>query len=306
MSTYQELAASMREHLKEDAAAPSGSATTMDAISFLPSRMGDVRTALKGLRKKKTKWGLEVQESDEAYTVKFEDQLTIEVLREHWDEFQGMFDGSIDNDAYFDLQVQIQDRVQLSEDQIIEDRKEELLEKLEEVFRPKEVQLAEKVVEHWTCIMGCAQNLTESMKAIVPLHKVEEFIENYSTKILQENEDLGSLEIAIESLDFEVVAQMYNDSQCLAGARFQAVHEGVEAIFEARISFDKDCSFTIRVSDPEIVDILEEAYVGLPRINNVIYPRVGQILGSEGIFETLKEVISDNIQKEDEGEETDA
>jgi hypothetical protein len=291
----------MRDHLREDAAAPTGSATTMSSISYLPTEVGKVRSALKGLRKHKTKWDLEVRENDESYTVQFEDKLTVEVPKEHWESFQGLFEGTLDNDAYFDLQVKLQDRVQLSEDQVIEFRKDEFRGMVEEAFRCREIQVAEKVAEHWACIMGCNQILTESMQAFIPLQNIDEFIENYITDVLKENQDLGSLEIAIESFCFERLVQLYEGKQCLAGARFQAVYEGTEAIFEARVSWDRDCSFSISVGDPEVADALEEAYVGLPRVGNVLYPRLGQILGSEGIFESLKEVISDKV---DEGEES--
>jgi len=78
--------------------------TTQDAVSFIPAHLGVVRAKIKGLAKRKQKWGLEILEDDEGNKdVRIEDALRITVPKEHWNSFQEMFVGDLNDDSYLNL-----------------------------------------------------------------------------------------------------------------------------------------------------------------------------------------------------------
>ncbi|MFX0206321.1 MAG: hypothetical protein ACFFDT_10055 [Candidatus Hodarchaeota archaeon] len=69
---YHDLMHRIQEEMinEDGAAATQGSATTMDAISYLPTQVGTVRSAIKKLKKHKPKWNLEILENEDGYVVK--------------------------------------------------------------------------------------------------------------------------------------------------------------------------------------------------------------------------------------------
>lgn len=282
-----------------------GVATTMDAVSYLPSQVGVVQAAMKKLRGKKNFWDLEILEADEEYTVTFEDQLKISVPKEHWESFQGVFEGGLDNNSYLNLQVKLMESVEeLNGEDLLENRKEELRLKIEEEIHCPVIQTAAKVANKFFNSFNCQQDMLESIKAAVSLIGIEEHLEKHIEDLLEDYEDdLGFIEILIEN-----IKPMFPVSvgDRLAGARFKSVYEGVELIFEAKVTFEKDCSFSIAIHDDEAADRLEEYCVGLSRIGNVFYPTTGQILSGNGVLESIKEVIVDmqeDNEEENEGEE---
>jgi len=289
---YHDLTAYIQDGmLNEEGAAPAAdSATTMDAISYLPTQVGAVQFAMKKLKKKKNKWNLEIQESDDNITVNFENQLKIDVPREHWDNFQEIFDGTLDEDTYLDLQSKLKDSIYLDSKGILESRKDELKSKIVEELNSKEIQTAMKVAEKWVSMFGCKENITPTTQAIIPLQSVQEWLEGYLGNIIEEyGEDLGHLEMMIEKFQTKGLGE----GKCLAGARYQSEYGRTSLIFEARVSFEKDCSFSIAIEDGKVADCLEEACNGLQRVGNVFYPRYGQLISSDGVLEELKEVIDD-------------
>jgi hypothetical protein len=282
---YQELAAQMRhEYLREEAAAaPADGATTMNAISYLPSQVGKVRGALKTLKQKKNKWNLEVHESDEGYKVQFEDALVIDVAKEHWDHFQGMFEGVLDNNAYLDLQVQLMDRVQLTEEQMIKTRQDEFLDKVLNTLFVQETHNVMGASSAWLKAFGCEKDLSKLTDCV---GRFNEFIDE---KIEECGDDLGALEIMIENFS---VDSLKDAAEYLIADRYSSSFAGVGLVFEAQLNFDFEGSCSIWVQDSEAADVLEEAYIGLQRIGNVFYPRFSQVIKGD-LLESIKEIISD-------------
>ena len=291
---YLDLAHQIQNDLLED-----GAATTMDAVSYLPSQVGVVRSAIQKLKKQKDTWSLEILECDDCRTVQFEDSLKITVPEELWEEFQEMFDGQLDENSYLNLKSLICDSVQLTEESIFESRVDELRSKLDEMLNTQEIQTARRIFEKFARELGCVQDLTSTIGAVVPINtSIKEWVDKYVEGVIFENEpDVGSMEILLESFGVQSLVE----GKCLTGGRFQTECMGIGMVFEIRVSFEKNCSYTLSVGDAEVADCLEEACVGLDRIGRVFYPGVGQILSNGGIFESIKEAIVDIVdQKEAE------
>jgi len=293
---YQDLANQIQNDLFEE-----GAATTMDAISYLPAQVGSVRSAIQKLKKQKDTWNLEILEGDDCRTVQFEESLKITVPNELWEEFQEMFDGQLDENAYLNLKNKIMDAVNLTEENIFEARVDELKAKILEMVDSQEIRTARSIVGKFVHEMGIGLDITPTIEAVIPIQSpINEWVDRYMEGVLFENEsDVGSMEILLE--DFSI--KSLGEGKCLTGGRFQTEFSGVGMVFEVRVSFDKDCFYTLSVGDSEVADCLEESMVGLDRIGKVFYPKVGQILSNEGIFESIKEAIVDLIdEKEAEAE----
>ena len=246
-------------------------ATTMDAVSYLPSQVGMVKAKLLQLKKMKNKWDLEILESAEEISVLVEDALRIDVPLEHWDSFQEMFNVPIDENSYLNLQSELFEE-ELTESSLYISRVKELQEKLDKLLT---CSLAESIR---TVVSGFLKNFQE-------VERNEFVLSETVKKELKENQnDVGFVETLIE--DMHSLAE-----NTLMKGRYK--FQNPNMILEVRISQDKDCSVSLMFEDGEIADRLEEAVVGLHRIGKVVYPRIGQILSENNIIENIKEVLGD-------------
>ena len=283
---YQRI---LNDQLFEEGGADGGAATTMDAVAYLPSQVGVVKAAMKKLKQKKSKWNLEILESDDGYLINFEDQLKISILEEDWDEFQETFGTNLDEDVHV---IQFEDDIEISAEDILETRKDELISKINEIIECQEVRISEQAALKFFNSFEAVEDITEAINPVISLLHLKEWSEHYLDDSLSEHEeDLGHIEMLIENFKL-------TEGDCLAGARFRSVYQGIDIIFEARVTFEKDCSFSLVVNESEVADNLEEYCVGLDRIGNVFYPAVGQILSSQGVLEALKEILENEEEEE--------
>ncbi|MFX0206322.1 MAG: hypothetical protein ACFFDT_10060, partial [Candidatus Hodarchaeota archaeon] len=177
--------------------------------------------------------------------------MKIEVPIEHWDDFQEIFDGVLDNNAYLDLQTKLMDSIYLNEEDVLENRKDELKSKISEELNSKEIQAVTKATEKWINLFGCKEDLTFTIKAIIPLNSLQEWTEKYLQNILQENEeDLGYLEVLIENFNSNNLGK----GDCLIGARYKTDYSGIGLIFESKVDLEKNCYFSFIVDDVEVAD----------------------------------------------------
>jgi len=263
-------------------------ATTMGDVAFLPTQVGTVRAAVKNLKRKKGKWNLEILEDKDGYTVYFENQLKIDVPRQHWDSFQGMFNEKIEDRFCLDLDTQLMEKIVISKKKLLESRKAELRKRIEEELNCPQLKSAEKVIQKYLDFFPLEQNLFENSTALI--HLFPTCLADYTNQILKEcGNDLGSIDLAMESF-----FQGFSDTDPLAGSRYKSSYRKMNLILEAKVNFAKDAIYSIRIEDGEIADRLEESMTNLTRIGNVFYPRLGQILSENGILENIKEVIEDS------------
>lgn len=256
--------------------------TTMSNISYLPTQVGAVRSSILKLKKKKNRWNLEILESDEGRIVKFENELQINVPNEHWESFQSIFDTTLTENSYLDLQLQLQDRVQMEENGVFETRREELKSKISDYLETKEIRWASNILEKFLSAFKLTEDLTSTMETVIPLNKTAQWISNQYSELLQEHEDdLGYLEMLIENWQIE-------PGKCLAGGRYLLDYGGIGMVLEARVNPGLEPSFSLKINDDSIADDLDEAFVGLPRIGNIFYPEKD---GVDDVICMLKEII---------------
>lgn len=268
-------------------------ATTMSSISYLPTQVGAVRAALKGLGKKKGQWNLEILEGDKETTVRFEDALEIKVPKNHWDHFQGIFDGVLSSSNYLELStVGLLDSVDESENGLLEQRLQEIHSKIQEQVDSPAVQRANKVTAQWLAQFGGDTAIDESV--LIPLPISSEWKDAFVDDLTEDcKDDLGQLEIVLKKLQN---IKAVRECSFLAGGRAVCNYQGLQLVFEASTSWSGTNRFSIAIHDDEAADAVEEALMGVPRIGNVFYPRGGQMdqrLGSDSVLNIIKETIDD-------------
>lgn len=276
-----------------------GGATTMNAISYLPTQVGVVRSALSGLKKKKKKWNLEILETNTDRTVCFEDALKVIVPNEHWDHFQQMFDGQLDNSSCFVLSSLAEDSEDTEglEDAIdLEGRRADVHLALESVLSCHQVRCAQQVYSKWISKFIPDKDLT-SEKVLLPLTKKAGVEKLYEKLIESCSDDRGRLEMLSERLEGEkalTTLQKSSDCTILAGARIHSMLDGIGVIFEARVGFDKNIQFSVLVEDDEVADRLQESMMsGARRLGNVFYFRAGHFECKANVSTLLVEAIHD-------------
>lgn len=280
--------------------------TTMASISFLPTQVGAVRSALQGLGKKKGQWNLEILEGDSETTVRFEDALEIKVPAAHWDAFQGIFDGALSNNTYLELaSVGLMDSIEESEESLLETRLAEVHELVGNQLKNPALQKADTIARQWISRFGDHSITNET--GLIPLPVLEGWQDMFVNELTEEcREDLGQLEILLKSLqDFRRI----RECAYLAGGRITCKYEGVELVLEAHTGWDNVNTFSIVIYDDEVADAVEESAIGVPRIGNTFFPRGGQMdgrLGGENLIDVIKEAVHGIAVSGDENNEADS
>jgi hypothetical protein len=275
-------------------------ATTMGAISYLPTQVGVVKSAIHGLKKKKDKWNLEIREDENSRVVRFEDELEIQVPKEHWDSFQEMFDSKLRDNSYLEFSVPLDDSIDMmTEDKVLTRRLDELKLRVGKIYSHPAFQTAMGVVERWKANFQGDDILDESI-AVFNLASVSRSLDEVLDNFTEDVDDLGHLDMLIQALD---ESSLQHGSMRLAGARIHSSYNDVEMIFEVSLGSDQFNMYSIKFSDDEVVDSLEEAVVGLRRVGNVIFPRGGMLderLGSDNLLNIIQTVIDDLGEKDEQ------
>lgn len=269
-------------------------ATTMDAISFLPSQVGVVRAALNKLKKHKSTWNLEIQEGESENEVRVEDRLSIKIPKEHWPAFQDMFEGDIADKSQLVFQTILSDSEIEETEGPIEERKDEIYTKIFELVESSSVQLALKQLQHWISRFGIIKDKTfesENPPLLGILNLEENAIALHSQLVEGADDDLGQLEILLGKLN-EDIYHCCQGKDSLAGCRIESWFQGVGLIFESRVDLQGQVFFSVLVEDIESADRLEESALGVFREGNVFYPTLGQLTTPDGLFDILYQTLS--------------
>ena len=280
---FYDLSSNLNESLREEAAA---AGTTMDAISYLPSQVGTVKASMKGLKKVKNQWNIEILEGDKVRTVCFEDKLQIHVPNEHWNSFNQMFDNQLTENSYLDLTNPLFDSDE--DEDVLETRIERLRDRINEQFELPIVRALDTIATKWVQCFTLREDLTAS-EPVAKLAQLGEGIEALCERLFDEDSDLGSFEIIEKKiLDSPLNERIVPGNKCLAACRYLSQFGGTEMIFEAQVDFDLSHQLSIQVDDPDVVDAVEESVVNLRRIRNVFYPKIGQ---TQPVIEAIIETI---------------
>lgn len=271
-------------------------ATTMDAVTFLPTNIGAVRAAVKNLAKKKWKWGLTILEDDNGNKdVRIEDALRIIVPKEHWGAFQEMFNGELNDDSELNLKELL---IEALEDELLDLRKK-LKPALVEMYNDRYFESSDKTIKVWASVFGINRVITDSNKvAVTSGHKGRDIQKLYGRLLRAYGEDKGGLEMLLEDigsgrpLGAYTVLKKYD---YLYGDRVVSIFQDVTLIFEAVIDTTRMTSESIYVSDADVLDELEDQLTSVKLVGNVIYPSGERF--DVGFFSTFRSILEDTLEE---------
>ena len=274
-------------------------ATTMNAISFLPAQLGVVRAKVKGLAKRKQKWGLEILEDDDGNKdVRIEDALRILVPKEHWDSFQEMFVGNLNDDSYLNLSELLTEAM---EDEL-KDLRANLKPALFEMFNEQRFASLDKTIKVWQGRFGINRIVTNRGKVIVTSeHKGRDIQQLYGKLLRIYEEDRGGLEMLVADMENSrplCAYDVFKKYDYLYGSRVLSEHLDITLIFEANIDMAFMASQSIYVDDEEVLDEIEDEIATVKRVGNVLYP--SNEMFDVNFFDILYNIIEEVGERSEE------
>jgi len=267
-------------------------ATTMDAVTYLPTNMGMVRAKIKDLARKKWKWGLEILEDDNGNKdLRIENVLRIIVPEEHWESFQEMFTGTLDQDSYLNLSELLNEA--LVDD--LEELRDDLKPALYEMYNSQVFTSLDKTIKVWRGYFGVDQVIVDKHKVAVISEYKGRDIQKLAGELLRAyGDDKGDLEMLLSDMQSKRPLGAYDifkKYDYLYGSRTVSDFEGITLVFEAYVDMAFMISESIYVNDDEILDEVEDQITTVKRVGNVLYP-VGEKFDVD-FFNTLQNIIED-------------
>jgi len=261
-------------------------ATTMDAVSFLPGRLGMVKARFKELVRKKARWGLEILEDVDSRDIRIEDVLRITVQNEHWEEFQSTYI----KDAELDLTLLLDEAM---EDDI-HDLHRELKAALHQSFNSPQCAQIEQHHAIWYGRFGVKDY--KSDKIVVTCEKEERDIQALYGELLKSyGDDRGAMEMLIEDLTTGRAAsgEVFQEYDYMYGTVM--VSEGgpskINVVFEGLLDMGFIPSESVYIGSDEALDAVENQIRNVKRVGNIVYP-AGEVFEAS-FFGTLHHIISD-------------
>jgi hypothetical protein len=264
--------------------------------------MGAVRSRIKKLSKTKQKWGLEILEDDEGNKdVRIEKALRIIVPNEHWDQFQGMFEGELSNDSYLNLSTLLNEAM---EDDF-KTMRDELKPTLIEMFDSEEFASLDKTINVWKSRFGISEIITNKNNVLVKLFRRGRDIQKLTGDLLHAyRKDRGGLEILLNDIRTKSPLsshEVFKKFGFLYGSRVASRFNDVVLIFEAVIDPAFVASQTIYIDNDAVLDEIEDEITTVKRVGNVLYPADDKF--DVDFFATLQNTIEE-LEEEEEYRET--
>ena len=280
--------------------------TTMSNVTFLPSGFGHIRTMIQTLAKKKQDWNIDILEKDDGRHVIFEDDLSIIVPYQYWNDFSTMFD-----DCLASGHVGLGKYLREAMDSEIDELKEELKPLLTEMFNSDSSRQLDRTVNQWRSRFG--------VKKYMPTNSLVRFedklrdIQKLTAKVLDVyGQDIGNLQLLLEALrngDPLNSFQVFRQRDYVYGTRVYSESSRVPLILEATVDMAHMLTQSIVVEDSEVLDELQTIR-GIKVVRNVVYP-AGESFDPR-FFRELQDAVQgpsevpsnlDNDDEFDEGEE---
>jgi len=271
-------------------------ATTMDAVTFLPTNLGAVKAKVKDLSKKKWKWGLTILEDDDGNKdVRIENALRIIVPKEHWGVFQEMFVGELNDDSYLNLSELL---IEAMEDELLDLRKA-LKPALVKMYNEQNLESLDKTIKVWNSVFGIDRIITDRNKvAVTAGHKGRDIQRLYGKLLRAYGEDKGGLEMLLADIASDRPLGAYSvvkKYDYLYGDRVVSDFEGSTLILEAVMDTTFMTSESIYVGDIDVLDEIEDQLTTVKRVGNVIYPADERF--DVGFFSTLRSILEDAVEE---------
>ena len=275
--------------------------TSMDAVTFLPAHMGVVRAKVKSLSKLKSKWGLDILEDDNGNKdVRIGDALQIIVPKEHWECFQEMFKGELNNDA----ELNLKDLLVEAMDDELKDLRANFKPVLVEMYNEQRFALLDRAIKVWHGRFVINRLMTNRGRVIVTSeHKGRDIQQLYGKLLRVYEEDRGGLEMLIADMENGRPLGAYDvfkKYDYLYGSRAESDQNDVVLIFETSIDMAFITSESIYVGDEEVLDEVEDQVSTVKRVGDTLYPVNERF--DVGFFDVLYNIIDEVEEQSEEGE----
>lgn len=264
-------------------------ATAMSSITYLPSGFGAITTAIKILARLKKQWGIEILEDKEGKQVVFEDQLSIYVPAQYWDDFTKLFEAPLER-GLVDLTTYLNET--MAEE--LEQLRDEIKPALTRLLEGKIFKNVDRAVTLFRSNFGVKKY--ESADVVVTCEDKERKIQRIVFKLLEfYGNDRGNLELLLEAMRGQQnlsTFDVFKDFDFLYGTRIFTEYQKVPMHFEATIDFSYLEDQSILVDDEVVLGKLEDEPI-IKVVKDAIFP-VGDSFSSS-FFRTLKMTIKDML-----------
>jgi hypothetical protein len=256
--------------------------TTEDAISFLPCHVGKLNQHLQKLALKKLDWGLEVQESDSGFLVRFGDGTIYSVAKKDW----GLFQESLRKVS----EANAENHLEKSFSGI----KQKVFQALKDFYSRGEIKRVSELIQYWKKLFPNTKYLKfkKPIVAVTYQNKEEDIQQLYKDLISEYGSDRGTLEIMLGEIqrgESPTVLEGFKNYKFIYGIRAISFFQSQKLILEVMIDSFETVFVTVEVSG-ELAEVLEENTVYAKRIKNTFFPDFKN-LGA--FFRTIKSTILD-------------
>jgi hypothetical protein len=187
----------------------------------------------------------------------------------------------------------------------LSDLRKELKVELTKMFHDKEFADVKRAVDVWKSTFSPVKFKTQNV-AVRCENEAHDIQKLYGDLLREYGKDKGGLEMLITAIQerrplnqFEVFK---NKFEFLYGSRVQGSHEHVKLVFEGTVNFIIDWAQSIYVSDPEVLEAVEDEFKStIKRSKNVLYPRGGSFKPDffMALRKKIDEVIESGAKKEE-------
>lgn len=280
--------------IREDGTAgpAGGTATTMNNISYLPSTLGAVTTAMHGLAKMQQDYDVTFSSDDKQRKVQFGKQLSVSVPHQYWPEFSKKF--GISKEGKTSLAHLLKEAME--EDLGV--YRKQLKTLIVQFYDTKTFNDIDKQINLWRSSFGITK--VYDVDTIVDALNREKSIQFLVTKLLaQYGNDRGSLELLAVALKERQPLhsfKVFKEFDFLYGAKVLSTFRRVNLVYEALLdsSYQEHLAIQVDLDYPEVLDKLKES-PAVKVVKNVVYPMNGSF--KTALFDELKEAI---IEVEDD------
>lgn len=280
--------------MKEDGGGMVGPVTAQDgntSISYLPGQFSSMKNSLRSLSTYKKKWGIQVLEDKDNYTVQFESALDIIVPKSVYEEFnlkvlkvQGMKE--------VDLFPLIREETELVVNRNLSSVRANLL----NLRNEQSFALALQSNAEWVYVFN-ESRIDKSQLAPINLLQYSQSINDISLRMKEiYGDDLGGVQQlgdALEDKEGLADTELFRDSEWIAASKIDSMFLGVKLSLVTRISHAFILDQYIECDDEEVLN--EVAALRTVKVSkDKIYPT--RLVFNPGFFDTLKKLIDDVVE----------
>ena len=241
--------------------------TTMDAISFIPSQMGVVQSALSKLAQEKLDWDIEILEGEEGHDVNIGGRLRVSVPIKDWEEFTSLFGRDIRQDKSINLKGGYNEAITMGPPKF----RNALRRAFHGVFKQRKVQAFEGIMARWLSEFPQSLYLTGKTPAIC-LETRKKDITNLIHAVVKQHESVQDREAFLLKLkETKELEQdpVFKSHPWFAGTRISSVYGGVSMVFEGSLGYDGNVAISVLIHDPEVVEAVAHKGLHGVRIKNL-------------------------------------